>query len=365
MARAALASLLLPFALGGCFTLAVERRLDQSDDPAATQDGGPEPRDGAFALAPDANMSPEVSKLDGAALPPSPHDAATAPAMADSGMAQPAAGDGATGGIGNTSPKLCLGMRHACLLQLDGKVTCWGDDGKERSTELQSAHPELRFRDIACGWHHTCGITSAGKLVCVGRASDGQLLVPSDSGYVEVSASSKHGCARKESGEVSCWGAANSASGENKAPAGAFLRVAVGEGFSCGVRADHTVACWGGSEQGRTLSPLGKFEQLDLGGGMACASGSTSTCWGEGSEYGQTSASTLQIAVGESGRSCALVERGVYCRYGRDEQPEYLGAFSTMDVGPNALCLLRKDAARPECTAFDPAHPILRVPPAF
>jgi alpha-tubulin suppressor-like RCC1 family protein len=77
-----------------------------------------------------------------------------------------------------------------------------------------------QVRQLALGYHHSCGLLASGRVVCWGDNSMGQLgtgrgtpthsfapiLVPSVDGIVELHANGFATCARKSSAEVWCWG---------------------------------------------------------------------------------------------------------------------------------------------------------------
>lgn len=168
---------------------------------------------------------------------------------------------------GDGAIALAMGYRHACALDDTGTASCWGwrdlgalgagDSTQAREDERYAARfagrravvGELRFREIAAGWLHTCGITrdtpphtasdSSGMLFCWGDNSSGQLGVPqtvddtmtfaltdtSDvariarrrghatparvdlpSAVLDVALGIEHSCAIVSGGAVYCWG---------------------------------------------------------------------------------------------------------------------------------------------------------------
>jgi len=50
-----------------------------------------------------------------------------------------------------------------------------------------------------------------------------------------------------------CWG--DNAYGQLDAPSGKFTEVAVGVFYSCGLRDDGTIQCWGRDDQGQLQVP--------------------------------------------------------------------------------------------------------------
>jgi len=65
-------------------------------------------------------------------------------------------------------------------------------------------------RNDACdsSGYHTCAIrkTETHEMVCFGRGSEGQKVVPLEGGWKYVSAGWKHTCALQADSSLYCWG---------------------------------------------------------------------------------------------------------------------------------------------------------------
>ncbi len=61
------------------------------------------------------------------------------------------------------------------------------------------------------------------------------------------------------------------------------------DNYSCAIRSDQTIACWGKNDQGQTEAPEGKYTQIALGPLNACALAIDDTidCWGSWSRLDQ------------------------------------------------------------------------------
>ena len=82
---------------------------------------------------------------------------------------------------------------------------------------------------------------------------------------------------------ITCWGYLKQVSlPGNGAPAGAFraltaappgvfTSIAAGEIFTCGIREDGTLACWGDDTYGVATPPPGNFKTLATRRSFACA----------------------------------------------------------------------------------------------
>jgi hypothetical protein len=89
--------------------------------------------------------------------------------------------------------------RHACALDSDASLSCWGD------VSWMSQNPLRDIRLAAVGDEFTCVVTNAGRLVCM--AKDSQIRsVPSFAAPIEdISGGSFHVCAASLA-EIKCWG---------------------------------------------------------------------------------------------------------------------------------------------------------------
>jgi hypothetical protein len=143
----------------------------------------------------------------------------------------------------------------------------------------------------------TCGLKQGGAIVCWGGKNGGEFSSKSGA-YRQFSVSAKHLCAVGLDGRISCWG--SNKDGESTPPTGTFTQVAVGGRFdfrrpigsfttirdeclySCGLRSDGTVTCWGCGTCGQTAAPPGRFQQIAARWHNACGvrdNGSVE-CWG-------------------------------------------------------------------------------------
>jgi alpha-tubulin suppressor-like RCC1 family protein len=166
---------------------------------------------------------------------------------------------------------------------------------------------------------------------------------------LEVASQSFHSCARRKSGEVSCWGKntygqlgdgkREDASGPVKVPLVGAVQLALGRDFSCARRSGGDVVCWGNDEDGQ------------LGGGGGGRPGSMSVR--------PVKVTGLQRVVAISGgeyHMCALDDAGaVWCwgnagngQIGSDAQRAFprpqriagLGKASAIASGAHHVCAL-------------------------
>ena len=107
-------------------------------------------------------------------------------------------------------------------------------------------------------------------------------------GFTAISVGMNFSCALRSNGTVACWGANNY--GQLSVPSGTFSSISARAWHACGVRDDGTVECWGDDQYGQA-SPLGGvFTAVSGGGGHSCGLrvDGTVECWGN-NNLGQAS----------------------------------------------------------------------------
>ena len=235
------------------------------------------------------------------------------------------------------SDQISAGNSHACAIKIDNSVACWGDTfhnqgsptsspGVDETTKflaLSAGGPSLgsRYEPLA----HTCGIKTDRTVACWGHSGADQSSPTSSPGvdettkFLALSAGGYHTCGIKTDSTIACWGGRNfsikdefsdiyemrEVNYDQTSPISSpdvdettkFLAVSAGERHSCGIKTDHTVACWGESGYGQTVptgSPQGvskntKFLAVSAGSLHSCGikMDRTMACWGW-SGYGQT-----------------------------------------------------------------------------
>ena len=194
----------------------------------------------------------------------------------------------------------------ACGLRNDNTIQCWGD---YRFGQLDTSG--RTFKAVAAGAEHSCGLRSDNTLTCWGggkysasgthpdgRRWDGGkngpwfwVPITPHTALRAVAVGDGHTCAIRLDETIACWG--NNRFGQSDAPRGSFRAVATGSRHSCGLRSDSTITCWGGTDHGRTDAPagsfnavsdtpVGSFKAVTVGDGHSCGlrSDDTITCWG-------------------------------------------------------------------------------------
>ena len=283
----------------------------------------------------------------------------------------------------------------SCGLRIDGTVKCFGVnvDG-ERLPD-----PSGVFESLSVGYDHACGFRPGGEVACWGSDEFGK-STPPEGVFAEVSVTGSHSCGLRPGGELECWGGNNGflqSKGASPRERLVFLDAGWGGhsssrdelhrlsaldyrtpspldwGYSCGLRADGTLFCWG--DEGRFTNttssrpvgedfpilapPGGVFSDVGVGRRQACALRPTGRveCWGEYGSYvyepvseSETDRSFASLAVG-AWHACALdASGGVECWDLEDGAPLAAGkgflesaVYESISAGYYHTCGVRAD----------------------
>ena len=194
---------------------------------------------------------------------------------------------------------LVSGRAHACALNEDGSLWCWGDNTWGQfgdATMTSSALPVQAaggrgFTSVDAGGDHTCGLTTAGDLLCWGRNDVGELGIGTpfsspvpqavDGGsYETLYPGFYQSCGSVASGALECWGGSRWAGSLPVAPSAncpgyygafewpcarspaplesglTFQRVDIGLFFGCGIATGGQAMCWGMNDYGQLGSDV-------------------------------------------------------------------------------------------------------------
>lgn len=96
-----------------------------------------------------------------------------------------------------------MGTQHACARRADDTIACWGRDDDGRASA-----PAGAFASVDAGETASCGVTTAGALVCWGAdpRADSITSPPAVTGILDAGVGARHGCALDDAGALTCWG---------------------------------------------------------------------------------------------------------------------------------------------------------------
>ena len=135
-----------------------------------------------------------------------------------------------------------------------------------------------------------------------------------------VSAGADYTCGVKADGSLACWGANNF--GQASPPQGEFASVSAASNYACGVKTDGSLACWGADYLDQTLPPEGNFSSVSAKYHHACGvrTDGSVECWGD-DEFGQASPPQEEfVSVSAGGyHTCGVRTDGSVSCWGNDE----------------------------------------------
>jgi hypothetical protein len=167
-------------------------------------------------------------------------------------------------------------------------------------------------------------------------------------GFTHVSAGAYYTCGVRVDGTVACWG--ESGSSASTPPSGTFTRLSASGNHTCGVRSDGTVACWGDDSRGQSSPPPGTFTQVSAGGWHTCGLkiDGTVACWG-GNDYGASTpppGTFTQVSAGGP-HNCGVKSDGIVACWGGNDHGESApptgSSFTQVGAGLYHTCGVRID----------------------
>ncbi|MGB0680331.1 MAG: RCC1 domain-containing protein, partial [Polyangiales bacterium] len=225
----------------------------------------------------------------------------------------------------------------------------------------------VNLSTLAGGKDFTCGITSAGGVLCWGTgnptgATSFAVAVAGLSNVTALGLGDDHACALISDGTIRCWGdntsgqlgdGSNTQSSTPVTVSGISdaSAIAAGSRFNCAVRTGGSVNCWGDNTSGQlgdgsqtasnlpvTTTGLSDATQLDAGWEHVCARTRSGHmyCWGSNSGY--------QLGV-VNPRPTATTPQQV--RHNLDGA--VLAGVAQVSLGGGTTCFLRNDGVTLTC----------------
>jgi len=132
---------------------------------------------------------------------------------------------------------------HVCALRDDRSIDCWGWNNYKQSTP-----PKGTFSQVSAGRFYTCALSTEGKVVCWGQATN--YSIPSGT-FSQLCEPNPY-CGIKMDGSIACW---NNGMDEYTIPTGYFTQISCAASNSCAIREDGRVSCWGTNTYGEASPP--------------------------------------------------------------------------------------------------------------
>ena len=140
--------------------------------------------------------------------------------------------------------------------------------------------------------------------------------------FVQVAAGEDHACALQNGADAFNAGA-QMKTGQLDVPEGvSFQQITAGYRYSCGIRADGGVTCWGRNDHAQLDAPDGQFTAIDAGWDHVCAlSGTDAVCWGwNANERSTPPPGVAFTAIGAGAEhSCGLTPNGDLQCWGKND----------------------------------------------
>jgi len=175
---------------------------------------------------------------------------------------------------------------HLCVVTPGDAVQCSGDEflGASSKTTVPAGIP---FMAVTAGDAFTCGLATNGTTVCWGEFPGATPSLIDK--FIDIHAGANNVCGLTKVGIVRCYG--NATAGVNTVPTGPYQGVSTGTDVACGVKRDHTIACWGDGTNPviSALPPsITDADHVSVGLNHACyvTTTGTLTCWGDNT-FGQ------------------------------------------------------------------------------
>jgi alpha-tubulin suppressor-like RCC1 family protein len=236
------------------------------------------------------------------------------------------------------------GRYHTCAVDGAGTAWCWGynDYGQLGNGSTNDSYLPVKvtggglYTSVASGQEHACGLRSNGTVWCWGVNGSGQLgdgntddsSVPVQVGgggtYTAISSGGAHNCGLRNDSTVWCWGGnwegqlgnndnthTDSSVPVQVSGGGSYTAISSGVYFSCGLRNDSTLWCWGQNDYGQLgngntnqqdapVQVAGGGTYISLGAGYrhSCGlrTGGVAWCWGQ-NDSGQLGNNSLSDSL--------------------------------------------------------------------
>lgn len=265
----------------------------------------------------------------------------------------------------NRTNTLSAGRNHTCMLDLTGKINCWGDDDfysiKDGEGNLISdiTSGSTLYTQVSAGGYHTCALDQDGRLHCwgdsasiVNPASIPNVVNGKTLHYIQVSAGDDYVCAVDTRHKLHCWGEIPGAVLSGM-PESNIRTVSAGNVHACVIAASNNgVTCWGLNSSGQTNVPSNlQAKKIAVGNTHTCAIRSSdqhAICWGTPSINLPANTAYQDITSGAN-YSCGLATNDAIDCGGTSSVASAapVGSFEALAAGLFHGCALRIETGEP------------------
>jgi hypothetical protein len=263
-------------------------------------------------------------------------------------------------GAGGPFKLVSRGENFTCALELDGFVTCFGDD--------PSGIGAGPYTDLAGGNGHVCALLADGTPECWGDDTYGEVSTAPAINFIDLSVAGDYSCGIRASDlQIECWG--SDPADPQAIKTGRFSSLTAASGYACGIRTDGTAACWGSVPGGASV-PEVPFAVVAAGAKHTCKINTQGDldCWTTDGQPGAPPSGTSYRQL-DSGTefSCAVraSDHLVDCwgdgTDGKNDPPD-VQTFTQVATGGNHACGIRPNASV-ECWGNNSFNQSSPVPP--
>jgi len=173
--------------------------------------------------------------------------------------------------------------------------------------------------------------------------------------YQSIAAGGNFSCGVRSDGRVICWGNNQVGQAPPQPSTALFTSVTAGTSHACGLRADGKVECWGSNWFGQAppQATVDSFESVNAGADHTCGvrTDGRVVCWGlntSGQAPRQATTVSFKSVSGGAFHSCGVRTDGkVVCwgqnTYGQAPSSPTADSFSSVSAGPYHTCGVRLD----------------------
>ena len=276
-----------------------------------------------------------------------------------------------------------IGISHSCVLLADQSIKCItaSSIGARHVPVFDPDVPDGKFKAVAVGIGYSCALKLDGSPVCWGSNEFGKATPPQDARYTAIALGSRHSCGLRADGTPECWGhdedgqltPPSEAYGANEAEDStnelivepsplAFIDIAVGNSFTCGLTLDGLVACWGDFNGAQPPEDVigQQFTSITAVGNYVCVERSSGArrCWGSGPlrRSLDVDAGFIDVSANEELTCGRRTDGSVRCWGGEyqalpSNTPERL-SFTSLTTGSSFACGRTEDGTR-RCWTLD------------